>query len=191
MLKLFSPLIILLGFSFSLLAQPFTINQEQSEVTITGTSTIHDWESVAEEFSGTADITVEEGSLTSIQSLTFNVVVDGIKSGKGGMDSKTYGALNEKKHPNIVFELSEVAEINESSVTANGFLTISGTTNPVELIVDYQLMEDGTIQFTGSKKIKMTDYNVDPPTAVLGTIKAGNEVVVHFDASFVANNSMN
>lgn len=191
MFKLISPLILVLGLITTSFAQSYTINPETSEVTITGTSTIHDWESVAEEFSGTAIINIEEGKLVAIQDLTFNVVVDGIKSGKGGMDSKTYNALDEKKHPNIVFELSEIAEVNADSVTANGLLTIAGKTNPVELIVSYQLMDNGSIQFTGVKEIKMTDYDIKPPTAVFGTIKAGNEVQVHFDAMFVSTDSMN
>lgn len=185
MLKTTVSIITTLLISTALFAQSYTIAPQESKVTVTGTSTIHDWESTAEEFSGSATINMEEGKLVSIEGLTFNVLVEGIKSGKGGMDKKTYDALNEKKHPNIVFKLNEIAEINADSLIANGSLTISGKTNEIQMTVGYELLEDGTITFKGSKALKMTDYNVDPPTAMLGTIKAGNEVEVHFDAKFV------
>jgi hypothetical protein len=28
----------------------------------------------------------------------------------------------------------------------------------------------------------MSDYGIDPPTAMLGTLKTGDDVVVHFEA---------
>jgi hypothetical protein len=42
-------------------------------------------------------------------------------------------------------------------------------------------LNDGRLRAMGSKAIKMTDYNVEPPTAMLGLVKAENELTVHFD----------
>lgn len=177
---------LILTFSATaLFAQTYTIVPDESEVVITGSSNVHDWESVAEEFSGSASIEIEEGSLVSISDLDFNVVVDGIKSGKGGMDSKTYDALNKKKHPNIVFVLNEITEINEDSLIANGELTISGVTKTISMNVQYEVLADGSVSFKGSKPLKMTDFKVDPPTAMFGAVKAYDDVEVTFDAKFV------
>ena len=41
--------------------------------------------------------------------------------------------------------------------------------------------QNGDLQLSLSKKIKMTDYKMDPPVMLLGTIKVGNEVTVEFD----------
>lgn len=170
--------------SSPLIAQSYAIVQPESKVTISGTSTLHDWESVAEEFSGEAAFSLEESALTEIQSLVFSVVVDEIKSGKGLMDKKTRGALKEKKNPEITFNLSEVLEISSDSVTANGELTIAGTTKKVQMKVAYLINEDGSVTFKGSQPINMTDYKVDPPSAMLGSIKTGEDVVVNFEAKF-------
>lgn len=164
-----------------LFAQNYTANADASKVIITGTSTVHDWESEAEEFSGEASIDIEDGLLVSITDLKFSVVVNSIKSGKSGMDKKIYEALNPKRYPSIVFELIEVAEVDENSLVANGILTISGVTNNIRMEVNYEVLPDGAVSFKGTQSIKMTDYKIDPPTAVFGTIKAGDEVKVAFN----------
>lgn len=184
MYKILITLILSLS-TIMLQAQSYSIATDESGVTITGTSNVHDWESTAEQFSGTASIEIEDDSLISISNLKFNVVVDGIKSGKGGMDDKTYDALNKKKHPNITFVLTEVSGIEANSLIANGELTISGVTNTIEMNVDYEILPDGSVLFKGTQAIKMTDYKVDPPKAMFGAIKAGEDVEVIFDAKFV------
>lgn len=185
MYRVIITLTLILSFSApAIFAQTYTIVPDESEVIINGSSNVHDWESVAEEFSGSASIEVNEGTLVSISDLKFNVVVDGIKSGKGGMDSKTHDALNKKKHPNIVFVLTEITEINEDSLMANGELTISGVTQTISLNVAYEVLADGTVSFKGSKPLKMTNFKVDPPTAMFGAIKAYDDVEVTFDAKF-------
>ncbi|MBN7816237.1 hypothetical protein [Algoriphagus pacificus] len=58
------------------------------KLTVSGTSTIHDWQMVANDnTSGTAELTIEKGNLVSIQSMTINLPVKSLKSGKGGMDN--------------------------------------------------------------------------------------------------------
>jgi len=171
-------------FAFSTMlvsAQSYSIDVENSKVVIDGTSNVHDWESEAEQFSGNATIEIEEDSLISISDLQFNVVVDGIKSGKGGMDSKTYDALDKKKYPNITFVLSEVTSINDSSLSATGDLTISGVTKSIQMDVEYEIQPDGSVLFKGTQNINMKDYDVDPPKAMFGAIKAGEEVDVIFE----------
>lgn len=176
--------LILVFSTTALFAQTYNIVPDESEVTIIGSSNVHDWESQAEEFSGTASIEIEEDSLVSISDLKFNVKVDGIKSGKGGMDDKTYDALNKKKHPNIVFVLTDVADINENSLVANGELTISGVTKTISMNVEYEILADGSVSFKGTQPLKMTNFKVDPPTAMFGAVKAYDDVEVTFDAKF-------
>ncbi|MFP8487967.1 YceI family protein [Gracilimonas sp. Q87] len=181
-------ILITLMFAFSSLfvsAQNYNVDIENSKVVIDGTSNVHDWQSEAEQFSGNAAIELEEDSLISISDLQFNVVVDGIKSGKGGMDSKTYDALNKDKYPNITFVLSEVTSINDSSLTATGDLTISGVTKSIQMDVLYEILPDGSVLFEGTQNINMKDYDVDPPRAMFGAIRAGEEVDVIFDAKFI------
>ena len=40
---------------------------------------------------------------------------------------------------------------------------------------------DKSITFNGSYKLKMTEYKVDPPTAMLGAIKTGDGIEVKYN----------
>lgn len=184
MYKLLITLVLFLSPS-AIFAQTFNASPAESEMIIYGTSNVHDWEVDAEEFNGNAEIILEEDSLVSITDLQFNVMVEGIKSGKGGMDKKMYGALNPKKYSTITFVLAEVVEMTDSTLLANGELTISGVTNEIQMEVVYEILEDGSLSFKGSHPITMSDYDVDPPKAMFGAIKAGDDVTVTFDTKFV------
>jgi hypothetical protein len=44
--------------------------------------------------------------------------------------------------------------------------------------------------FSGSKILKMTDFNVEPPVVLMGTLKTGNEITVTFEARFAPVSSL-
>ena len=184
-------LTILLGglLSFSAFAQnSYTLLQDSSSVVIKGTSSLHDWESNAETIQGASNITIDEtGALTAISELAFNVEAESIKSGKSIMDGKTYGALKAKKHPQILFNLTQLTDITADSVFATGELTIAGKTKTVELAATYLVGEDGSLKVMGTEKILMTDYGIKPPKAMLGTLKTGDEVEVVYNVAYQKN----
>lgn len=104
------------------------------------------------------------------------------------MDKNTYKALNTDKYKTINYELLKVNNLDctsktECKVTTTGYLTIAGTKKQVELVFDAKVTGDKVV-LTGNKKIKMTDFKVDPPTAMFGTITTGDEVNVKFQAAY-------
>ena len=176
---------LILTFSaVTVLAQSYSIVQEESEMMVIGTSNVHDWEAPAEEFSGSAEIEVADDSLVTISSLNFTVIAKEINSGKGGMDSRIDDALKVKKNPEISYVLSEINEVKNGALIASGKLTIAGVTKDVQMEVNYELQEDGSVLFEGTQTINMVDYDVSPPTAMFGTIKAGEKVDVKFNVKF-------
>jgi polyisoprenoid-binding protein YceI len=100
------------------------------------------------------------------------------------MDGKTYEALRADNYPNITFKLDQINKLSKSGdkyeVAASGYLNIAGTTNKIEMCVHAKVGEDGSVSFSGSKKLKMTDYKIKPPTALMGTLTTGDEVEIAF-----------
>lgn len=166
------------------IAQTYKINNKASKVKVEGTSNIHDWEIEAEELQGSLTVVIEDGQLVKIDELTFIVIAEGLKSGKGGMDKNTYKALNTNKYPKITYKLEKVTNIDCTSkekckVLTEGLLNIAGTKKQIDLILDAGV-EGNKITLAGNTDIKMTDYNVEPPTAMFGTITTGDQLKIKF-----------
>jgi len=153
------------------------------EMSVNGTSTIHDWTSAVTDIKGSAALQVSEGKLTDISALSLKVKVEGIESSKGRiMDNKTYNALESDDHPYITFSLASAKIMpkgNNVQVTATGPLTIAGKTNTVQIVAMGTYQGDA-IHFSGSKDLKMTDFGISPPTAMLGTLKTGDDITIDF-----------
>ncbi|MEQ8323284.1 MAG: YceI family protein [Vicingaceae bacterium] len=157
-----------------------------SDMTIYGTSSLHDWEIVAEKMTGNCQATIENSKVTSVDNLVFNVIVNGLKSGKSGMDDNTYKALSSDKYPKINFKLNSVersaaSKDEESTIfVTKGTLTVAGFAKDIDLKVAAKKTSEGGVQFIGKTVFNMTDFKVDPPTAVFGTIKTGDEITIIF-----------
>ncbi len=169
-------------------AQTFNVNNTASSLIIEGTSNIHDWEIEAKDQQGKLIAELNDGQLVKLTQLDFVVKAESLKSGKGGMDKNTYKALNTDKHKTITYKLTEVKSIDctttgNCKVTTTGNLTIAGTTKPIEIIFDAKVNGDKMV-LSGTKSIKMTDFKVDPPTAMFGTITTGDELTIKFQTVF-------
>ena len=152
-----------------------------NKVTVAGTSTLHDWESDVTKVEWSGTITTDNGKLTQINNVSVRIPVESIKSTKGRiMDSKTYEAFNSDKNPYITYKLQH-AEVNGDMITANGQLTMAGATKSIPLKVKATVGANEEIRFSGFYDLKMTDYKMEPPTAVMGTIKVGDQITVKFD----------
>jgi len=165
-------------------AQALKINPKSSVITIQGKSNLHDWESKAQQVTGQIVVNL---SAKQVQSMFVDVPVKSIKSGEKLMDTKTYEAFNVDKNPNIQFKMTEVnnLQISESSISATitGNLTMAGTTKKVAFKVIGKPVKGGSYQFTGSLALKMTDFKMAPPTAMMGMLKVGDGITLKFDVT--------
>ncbi|WP_372916705.1 YceI family protein [Salegentibacter sp.] len=162
--------------------------QSSSDIKVEGTSNIHDWELNAEKKSGSAVLESEDGKITGLQSLQATIPAESLKSGKGGMDKNTYKALNTDKHKNIEFKLDEVKDFQDTgngtyNVKGVGTLKIAGVSKQIPL--DFTMKVDAnSIKISGEKPLNMTDFKIDPPTAMFGTITTGEDVIIKFNTNF-------
>jgi len=187
LIKIFTTVIILSFTTLSLQAQSTYVLADSSTMSITGTSTLHDWKSQVTEFSANIKAALNSGE-PSFQEFKLAVPVESIKSEKSKMEKKTHEALKEKDHPNITFDLLSITSVDQDSVTAAGNLNIAGTTNPITIKAAYNEIGQQTMQLKGAYSLKMTEYNVEPPSVMFGTIKSGDEVTIHYNFYLTSNN---
>ena len=159
-----------------------------SKIQLNGTSTLHDWSADVTKASGTANMSVTGNELVSIKSLNISMDAKSLKSSKGStMDKNMNKTLKTSEHPKITFVLDKVKSIapkgNNYEIKAEGKLTIAGTTKTISMTVSGQAKGNDFV-FKGSQMVKMTDYNVEPPVMMLGTLKTADEVTINFEATF-------
>jgi len=162
-------------------AQSFRINSKLSSMTIYGTTNVHNFKSKVEQIKG--ELVVDNSK--KIQSLNVEIPVHSIKSGEKGMDNKTYEAFNDKKYPTISFQLIEVTSLqikgDDINATVTGNLTMAGSTKRISFKTSGKNTKPGAYEFKGSIALKMTDYKMKPPTAMLGVMKVGDAITLQYD----------
>ncbi|WP_296621742.1 YceI family protein [Marivirga sp.] len=179
-------IIMMLIFAPMVYGQQLTVNESNTQLSIDGTSTVHDWTIEAEQFDGKADVKIEDNALQTINSLSFNVPVESLKSGKSAMDDNTYEALKADDHPVIKYQFRSMDNVkvdgNTATMDTKGLLTIGG----VSKIVNMKVTADTSngIAFKGDITFNMSVFEIDPPTAVFGTIKTGDQVTIKFNAQY-------
>tara|TARA_R110002096_G_scaffold39541_2_gene108211 strand:- start:326 stop:886 length:561 start_codon:yes stop_codon:yes gene_type:complete len=161
------------------------LDKEKSKITIKGTSSLHDWESKATDFQGSGLFTIENDQITKVEDIQIQVIVKSIESGKSIMDGKTRDALKASKYPKIKFTSTET-NITANQIACKGKMEMAGASKMVTANVAYKLVQ-GVPEFTGSIKIVMSDYGIEPPVAMFGTLKTGDEVTIDFELKFVSN----
>ena len=174
----------------TLLAQEKYVLSEESTMKVTGTSTLHDWEVVSNGVSGSLLFEIKgkakknqplKGSIIS-SDLSLKVV--SLKSERGEtMNGKMHRALLYDEFPEIKFQLTNAISVNQDSM-AKGVLTIAGKENSVEIELTLTASENA-IAVQGSKGIKLSDFEIDPPSAMFGQIETGNDIVIAFDLNYL------
>lgn len=171
-------------------AQTYTLNNDTSFLEVHGTSSLHDWHVDAEKQMGKLEVSKADGF--TISSLNFSVESESLKSGKSGMDKNAYKALKSDDYKTIDFKLSSIETMNKITdnsykVSALGNMTIAGATKLVPIELNIKL-DGNNVLIDGEKTMLMTDFGIDPPRALLGTIKTGDEIKIIFKTAFNTKN---
>lgn len=181
-----SILMLLLALPMSVSAQRYTLDNETSFLQVLGTSSLHDWHVQAEKQSGS--IVFSDVNKGQISSIVFSVTSESLKSGKSGMDKKTFKALKTDTYSSIDYVFTEAVSVTQKNpnsflIEAKGNLTICGITKPISHQLEITL-KDQIVVVDGSYKLLMTEFGISPPKALLGTIKTGDEIEIKFKTIF-------
>lgn len=159
---------------------------QKASVVITGTSTLHDWEMKSESFTCNTLFKVEGDKVLDVKGLHLTVPVSSLKSGKGAMDKNAYAALKADAHKQIVYTLTS-SKIVGNKILSSGNLTIAGVSKPFDVESTYTVNADNTISTKTSKSFKMTEFKVEPPSFMFGSVTTGDNITLAFDLTFKKN----
>lgn len=161
------------------------VNSQAMDMTLSGTSTLHKWTMSAQNTHGEAKFGFNpQNTLNSISALSFSLPTINLKSKDKKLNKNAYKALKTTQHKNIIYKMGTAKVMPEDEgkylVKTNGDLSIAGVTKNVDIDVYCVVNKDATITCTGSEKLKMTDYDVKPPSFMAGAMKTGDDVTLNF-----------
>ena len=179
--------ILFMFISTAVLVKAQTLALKSSDITINGETNVkHDFTIKATQVNG--KITVADNLP---KTLTVEIPVSSLISGERLMDKKTHEAFDEPKNPTIKFNMTEVNSIQVNgeniAVTVTGDLTLRGATKKVTLKADGKVTSPGVYTFQGVLPIKMSDYGMKAPTAMMGTLKTKDQGTVNYNVTFEGN----
>ncbi len=181
MKNLIVALLVVFCFSVGWSQENYSLSDE-SMLTVDGTSTLHDWTVTANTCNGSLVMDTDV-----FKEISFDVEVASIISTRGAtMDKKTHNALKKEEHPKIMFSATDVAFASGDNQNIAGKMNVAGVEKDVNITASVNNSAN-SVQLAGSYKITLQDYNMDPPTAMFGTIVVGDDVTVNFDLVFAKN----
>lgn len=173
--------------------QTFVIDSEAPyEVYVNGTSTLHDWSAAVAtviDFPATMTLGVADGG--QIESFGFKAEVNSMDGGRGStMNNKIYKALQAETNPHIVYQQEGPATIEAMpdgafKLTSTGKLSMAGVEKEVTVDV-MATMEGDKLIFKGEKALKMSDFEIEAPSALFGQIQTYDDISVHFVFNYLA-----
>jgi hypothetical protein len=154
------------------------------DLVVSGTSTLHNWDMKSLKADCSATFISTGGHITGLTALTFSTPTGALKSDHTSMDNNAYKALKSDKNPAISYTMTTAtitpAPGGALTVKCTGKLSIAGTVRDEDLVATVKPNADNTLAVTGSRAISMKDFNMQPPTFMMGAIKTGNDVTLTF-----------
>jgi polyisoprenoid-binding protein YceI len=122
--------------------------------------------------------------------LRLIVPVAALACGNRAMERDLRRALRAGSHPSIVYDYERVTELavagggsggRRFDLGVAGDLALAGTEREVRTTVAGERLAPGRFRITGTLDLKMTDFGIEPPVALMGLIRAGDRLRVRFD----------
>ena len=179
--------IALIGFVFNLSqAQMLQLENSNSSLTVFGSSNLHGWKVDAKTQNGA----IKFSSLEScqIEYLSLAVLTKSLEGTQQAITVSASEALKSDKYKSILFTLVEVKNIDDKgngvfALQTFGDLFIAGTKRTVPLNFDVTIV-DNSVKLVGHTTLKMSEFNIIPPTGMLGAVQAKDEIILKFETVF-------
>lgn len=181
------------AFNLAEAQQLYRLDANNSSMKVLGTSSVHDWEMKAGDMNASFLLDAEGENAQPIREVSFLMPAKALESDRRIMNNKTHDALKADRHSQIRFEFHETTSFRGGSDRYSGIVTgdlhIAGKKQRVSIPFRMREGGDGRMLISGSEEIRMPDFGIDPPTAMMGTLKTGPEVTVAFTLEFIPERS--
>lgn len=156
----------------------------ESEVAIVGRSNLNEFICKADKVEGSGRL---ESKSTAEPVAQVEIPVEAFDCRNGRMNRDLFDALKGEQHPYISYRLDGVRVLDRkldngaALLEAEGTIWVAGVARSVRTRVVGDRLANGYLRATGSLDLSMSDFNIDPPTAMLGLVKVRDGITVRFE----------
>jgi polyisoprenoid-binding protein YceI len=163
--------------------------QPESKLWVDGTSTVRSWTCRANDVDASVEaipnaISQIASGEKGVRTVRVRVQTEKMECGNGTMNEHMKKALKADANPVIDFKLVsyDVSKAADGVTgTLTGTLSLGGVQKAIAIPAVGKIEGAGALRVTGSYPLKMTEYDLKPPTLMFGRIKVGETVTVKFD----------
>lgn len=157
----------------------------ESRILIEGTSNVNSFTCEAAAVSGFGLLADNSGS-DDVKG-EVEIPVQAFDCENRRMSRDLFEALKGERHPAIRYRLDGVRIVDENPengaalLEAEGTLWVAGTGRSIRTRVMGDRLANGYLRATGALDFSMSDFGIDPPTAMLGLVRVRDDVTVRFE----------
>ena len=181
--------------------KPVTISysfEKGSNVSIDGITNVKDFTCVSVKLfpeSKTMSLSEDSGSTIYFKNAGLNLDIRSLNCGNSGMNRDMKHSLKADQYPDISVKLQNAHFAHGSSFIFSGWtdleinvsIKLAGVERNALIKVEGKQTGINQYHFIGEYPLLMSDFGIEPPTALFGMIKVRNDVEVKFDLIIVTN----
>lgn len=154
-----------------------------SRIEVLGSSTINDFICGTPEFGLIANGKIYLNKLVEKEAV-IKIKVNSLDCGGSGINNDMRESLKSDKYPYIVYTLKDAVMFkstgNKIVIKTTGKLSVAGKNKIKTIYFTAELIGDSIYKVEGRKSISMLEFDIEPPTAFFGLIKAHPELLLNF-----------
>ncbi|HNP19828.1 MAG TPA: YceI family protein [Fulvivirga sp.] len=125
-----------------------------------------------------------EGDKISFKNTSVTINVNQIECANNHITSDLREALKEEEYPTISLELLSISgHYTLEKDVAKTLITMAGKSKIYNLDYDVKFLNDKSLQIRLKANIQLQDFDITPPTALMGLIKVNDTITI--DLNFV------
>jgi len=134
----------------------------------------------------------------TFQNVILKVTTESLECGNEGMNRNLCRTLSADKFPYIIVELEHASVKDDQPLnlsqwmhmTGKVYISIAGKRRVQQIDFVAKQNGNGVYHFMGEHHISLSQYHLDPPTALFGLVKVKDVMTVKFDLLVKANGAM-
>ena len=156
---------------------------EGSAIEIDGTSTVNSFTCKSDALDGWGRLA---GYGDAVQTeVRLIVPVRSFDCGKRRMNQDMFQAMQGAQHPAIEFELVQVTNLGATAtgqrLRVEGILRLAGVRRPISFVAEGHQTSAGRMHVRGELPLLMSDFGIDPPSALMGLVQAHDRIEIRFN----------